>query len=127
MKYGRNLKLFIVYKVTNQVKESKISRYTKQYEIFQMEQNINSYSMYTRFTDIVNTLEVLGKTFSKSENVKKIIRHLLKEWRSKRTAIEEEKYLNYLSIDDLISSLIPYEEDLAVEKMIKTRKKEHYS
>ncbi|KAH9686293.1 Integrase catalytic domain-containing protein [Citrus sinensis] len=116
-------KLEVVYEGTNQVKESKISRYTHQYELFQMEQNENVYSMYTRFTDIVNTLGALGKTFSNSEKVKKIIRSLPKEWRPKRTAIEEAKDLNTLPLDNLIGSLISYEEDLAAEKGHKEKKK----
>ncbi|KAH9697592.1 hypothetical protein KPL71_023665 [Citrus sinensis] len=116
-------KLEVVYEGTNQVKESKISRYTRQYELFQMEQNENVYSMYTRFTNIVNTLGALGKTFSNSEKVKKIIRSLPKEWRQKMTAIEEAKDLNVLPIDDLIGSLISYEEDLAAEKGHEEKKK----
>ncbi|KAH9685562.1 Integrase catalytic domain-containing protein [Citrus sinensis] len=116
-------KLEVVYEGTNQVKESKISRYTRQYELFQMEQNENVYSMYTRFTDIVNNLGALGKTFSNSEKVKKIIRSLPKEWRPKRTAIEEAKDLNTLPLDDLIGSLISYEEDLAAEKGHEEKKK----
>ncbi|KAH9704832.1 Integrase catalytic domain-containing protein [Citrus sinensis] len=88
-----------------------------------MEQNESVYSMYTRFTDIVNTLGALGKVFSNSEKVKKIIRSLLKEWRPKRTAIEESKDLNALPLDDLISSLISYEEDLAAEKGHEEKKK----
>ncbi|KAH9743821.1 hypothetical protein KPL70_003436 [Citrus sinensis] len=94
-------KLEVVYEGTNQVKESKISR----------------------FTDIVNTLGALGKTFSNSEKVKKIIRSLPKKWRPKRTAIEEAKDLNVLPIDDLIGSLISYEEDLAAEKGHEEKKK----
>ncbi|KAH9733812.1 Integrase catalytic domain-containing protein [Citrus sinensis] len=116
-------KLEVVYEGTNQVKESKISRYTCQYELFQMEQNENVYSIYTRFTDIVNTLGALGKTFSNSEKVKKIIRSLLKEWRPKRTVIEEAKNLNTLPLNDLIGSLISYEEDLAAEKRDEEKKK----
>ncbi|KAH9734285.1 hypothetical protein KPL71_017316 [Citrus sinensis] len=116
-------KLEVVYEGTNQVKESKISRYTRQYELFQMEQNENVYFMYTRFTDIVNTLGALGKTFSNSEKVKKIIRSLPKEWRQKKTTIEEVKDLNVLPIDDLIGSLISYEEDLAAEKGHEEKKK----
>ncbi|KAH9657542.1 hypothetical protein KPL70_023124 [Citrus sinensis] len=116
-------KLEVVYEGMNQVKESKISRYTRQYELFQMEQNESVYSMYTRFTDIVNTLGALGKTFSNSKKVKKIIRSLLKEWRPKRTAIEEAKDLNILPIDDLIGSLISYEEDLEAERGNEEKKK----
>ena len=40
-------KLEVVYEGINQVKESKISRYTHQYELFQMDQNKSVYSMYT--------------------------------------------------------------------------------
>ncbi|KAH9671090.1 hypothetical protein KPL70_017213 [Citrus sinensis] len=88
-----------------------------------MEQNESVYSMYTRFTDIVNTLGALRKVFSNSEKVKKIIRSLPKEWRPKRTAIEEAKDLNTLPLDDLIGSLISYEEDLAAEKGHEEKKK----
>ncbi|KAH9752602.1 mitochondrial substrate carrier family protein [Citrus sinensis] len=116
-------KLEVVYEGTNQVKECKISRCTRQYELFQMEQNENVYSMYTRFTDIVNTLGALGKTFLNSEKVNKIIRSLPKEWRQKRTVIEEAKDLNVLPINDLIGSLISYEEDLAAEKGHEEKKK----
>ncbi|KAH9725303.1 hypothetical protein KPL70_007819 [Citrus sinensis] len=63
------------------------------------------------------------KDFSNSEKVKKIIRSLPKKWRQKRTAIEEAKDLNVLPIDDLIGSLISYEEDLAVEKGYEEKKK----
>ena len=79
--------------------------------------------MYTRFTDIVNTLGALGKTFSNSEKVKKIIRSLPKEWRQKRTAIEEAKNLNTLPIDDLVGSLISYDEDLVAKKGNEEKKK----
>ncbi|KAH9649211.1 hypothetical protein KPL70_025897 [Citrus sinensis] len=116
-------KLQVVYEGTNQVKESKISRYTRQYELFQMEQNESVYSMYMRFTDIVNTLGALGKIFSNSEKVRKIISLLPKEWRPKRTAIEEAKNLNTLPLDDLIGSFISYEEDLAIEKGHEEKKK----
>ncbi|KAH9677495.1 hypothetical protein KPL71_025392 [Citrus sinensis] len=88
-----------------------------------MEQNKNVYSMYTRFTDIVNTLGAIRKIFSNSKKVKKIIRSLPKEWRQKRTAIDETKDLNVLPIDDLIGSLISYEEDLAAEKGHEEKKK----
>ena len=79
--------------------------------------------MYTRFTDIMNTLGALAKTFLNSEKVKKIIRSLPKEWRPKMTVIEEAKDLSILSIDDLIGYLISYEEDLAVKKGNEEKKK----
>lgn len=88
-----------------------------------MEQDESVHSMNTRFTNIVNTLRALGKTFSNNEKVKKIIRSLPKEWRPKRIALEEANDLNTLSVDDLIGSLISYEEDLVVEKGDKDKKK----
>ena len=45
----------IVYEGRKQVKESKISKYIRQYELFEMEQNEIVHLMHTRFTDIVNT------------------------------------------------------------------------
>ena len=87
------------------------------------EQNESVYSMYTWFTDVVNALGALLKTFLNSEKVKKIIRSLPKEWRPKRTVIEEVKNLSTLPINDLIGSLISYEEDLAAEKRHEEKKK----
>ncbi|KAH9734956.1 hypothetical protein KPL71_017574 [Citrus sinensis] len=81
-------KLEVVYEGTNQVKESKISRYTRQYELFQMEQNENVYSMYTRFTDIVTTLGALGKTFS-NKDLAAEKRH---EEKKKSIALKASKY-----------------------------------
>ena len=71
----------------------------------------------------MNTLRALVKTFLNSGKVKNIIRSLSKEWRLKRTTIEEAKDLNTLLIDDLIGSLISYEVDLAVEKCNKEKRK----
>ena len=81
------------------------------------------HSMFTRIIDIVNTLRDLGKTFSNSEKVKKSIRSLPKECRPKRTVIEEAKDLNTLTIDDLIGSLISYEENLATERCYDDKEK----
>ena len=55
--------------------------------------------------------------------MKKIIRSLPKEWRPKRTAIEEAKNLNSLSLDGLIGSLILYEEDIANKRIDEDKKK----
>lgn len=55
--------------------------------------------------------------------MKKIIRSLPKEWRRKRTAIEEVKNLNTLSLDGLIGSLISYEEDIANKRIDEDKKK----
>ena len=69
--------------------------------------------MITRFTDIVNGLETLGKTHKESEKVMKILRSLPSKWHTKVTAIQEAKDLIKLPMEELIGSLMTYEINLA--------------
>ena len=99
----------------NEVREN-ISKPSREWnELKRRKFSLNFKTMNTRFTDIVNTLGALRKTFSNSEKVKKMIRSLPTKWRQKRTDIEEAKDLNVLPIDDLIGSFISYKEDLTAE------------
>ena len=68
--------------------------------------------MITRFTDIVNGLEALGKTFKESEKVMKILRPLPSKWHTKVTVIQEVKDLTKLPMEELMESLMPYEINL---------------
>ncbi|KAL5544086.1 hypothetical protein UlMin_007870 [Ulmus minor] len=65
--------------------------------------------MYTRFTDIINDLSSLGKEYSISEKVRKILRSLPKQWEAKVTAIQEAKNLSTLPLDELVGSLMTHE------------------
>ncbi|KAL6329411.1 hypothetical protein AAG906_018050 [Vitis piasezkii] len=65
--------------------------------------------MITRFTDIVNGLEALGKTYKESEKVMKILRSLPSKWHTKVTTIQEAKDLTKLPLEELIGSLMTYE------------------
>ena len=67
--------LEITHEGTNQVKESKINVLVS-YELFFMKVNETIVEMITRFTDIVNGLETLGKTYKESKKVMKILRSL---------------------------------------------------
>ena len=49
------------------MKYSKINLLVHSYELFLMKENETIVEMITRFTDIVNGLEVLGKTYKESE------------------------------------------------------------
>ncbi|RVX08353.1 hypothetical protein CK203_017815 [Vitis vinifera] len=69
--------------------------------------------MITRFTDIVNGLEALENTYKESEKVIKILRSLPSKWHIKVTAIQEEKDLTKLPMEELIGSLMTYEINLA--------------
>ena len=78
------------------MKESKINLLVHNYELFSMKETETIVEMITRFTDIVNSLEALGKTYKESEKVMKILRSLLSKWHTKVTAIQEAKDLTKL-------------------------------
>ena len=56
-----------------------------------MKDNETIIEMIIRFNDIVNGLEVLGKTYKESEKVMKILRSLPSKWHTNVTAIQEAK------------------------------------
>ena len=102
-------KLATTHEGTNQVKESKISMLTLDYELFKMKTDETIKEMSDRFTDVINGLKALGKTYPNKEMVKKLLNSLPKSWEAKVTAIEESKDPNTLSLDELIGSLLTYE------------------
>ena len=61
--------------------------------------------MYSRFQTLVFGLQILKKSYVVDDHVKKILRRLPAKWKPKVTAIEEDKDLNTLSLEDLINSL----------------------
>ena len=64
------------------------------YELFKWDENEYICDMFTRFTHILNALKNLGKVYSSSENVRKILRSLPKSW--------EAKDLTKLPLDELV-------------------------
>lgn len=64
-------RLQITYEDTNQVKNSKINLFMHNYEIFKMEPTKTISEMFIHFTDIINDLESLGRTYSNSNLVQK--------------------------------------------------------
>jgi hypothetical protein len=95
-------KIEVTYEGTNQVKESKISRLVHEYELFCMKFEESISEMFTRFTNIINSLKALGKCYTNVENVRKILRSLPKHWDANVTAIEEAKDLTKMSLDELL-------------------------
>ena len=65
--------------------------------------------MFTRFIDIVNSLEALWKTYKELEKEMKILRSLPKKWEAKVTIIQEAKDLTKLPLENLIRSLMTHE------------------
>nr|CAN61877.1 hypothetical protein VITISV_015072 [Vitis vinifera] len=79
--------------------------------------------MITWFTDLVNGLEALGKTYKESEKGMKILRSLPSKWHTKVTAIQEAKDLTKLPLEKLIGSLMTYEINLAKKQQESEDKK----
>ncbi|KAL6329165.1 hypothetical protein AAG906_011620 [Vitis piasezkii] len=77
-----------------------------------MKDNETIVEMITRFTDIVNGLEALGKPYKESKKVMKILRSLPSKWHTKVTTIQEAKDLTKLPLEELIGSLMTYEINL---------------
>ena len=74
--------LEIMHEGTSRVKDSKVNILLHDFELFRMQPSETICNMYTRFTDVVNSLRALGKCFSDFELVNKILRSLSKKWDS---------------------------------------------
>ena len=101
--------LEITHEGTSKVKDSKINFLMHDFELFRIKPSETIEDMYTQFTDVVNGLKVLGKSFSNFELVNKILRSLPKSQNPKVMVIQEVKDLNYISLEELIGSLMTYE------------------
>ena len=91
----------MIYEGTNQVKESKINILVHKYELFKIEPHETIGDMFIRFTEIINELKSLGKDYSNSDLICKILRSLSKAWEAKVIAIQEVKDLNKLTLEGL--------------------------
>ena len=74
-----------------------------------MEPNESISGLYTQFTNIVNNLKNLDKSYTDFELCKKVLRSLPHSWEAKVTTIQEAKDLNILSLEELLRSLMTYE------------------
>src|SRR5436853_250671 len=81
--------LEVTHEGTSRVKESKISVLIHRFGLFTMNDGESITEMFSRFTDITNTLIGLGKTYSQVEMVRKILLALTLDWVTKVIAIEE--------------------------------------
>lgn len=102
-------KLEITYEGTSQIKESRIDMLIHDYELFTMESFESISEMFYKFTNIINALKSLGKSYTNGELVRKILRSLPNEWEAKVTAIQEAKDLTKLGIEELLGSLMAHE------------------
>ncbi|VFQ87848.1 unnamed protein product [Cuscuta campestris] len=102
-------KLEVTYEGTDQVREAKIDFLTEEYEMSRMKEHEKIDDMFDRFSRIVNDLHALKKTYTDRDLVRKILRSLTSEWRSKVDAIYESIGTSNVTIDGLRGNLKTYE------------------
>ena len=90
--------LEVMHEGTSKVKDSKISVLVHRFEMFKMNEKETISEMFTRFTDIINSLIALGKVYTQVEMVRKLLRVLTSDWEKKTTAIEEANDLSTLTV-----------------------------
>ncbi|CAL9106787.1 unnamed protein product [Musa textilis] len=91
--------LEITHEGTSRVKDSKVHILMHDFKLFRMTPRETIGDIYTRFTDVINSLKSLGKCFSNVELVNKILRSLKKRWDPKVMAIQETKNLNIFLLE----------------------------
>ncbi|XP_016164935.1 uncharacterized protein LOC107607500 [Arachis ipaensis] len=94
-------KLQVTHKGTTLVKRTRIDMRSKEYEIFSMKKGETSDEMFERFNVIINSLDVMGITHPELVLVRKVLRSLTKEWKTKAIVIAESCDVDQMIYDDL--------------------------
>ncbi|VFQ99213.1 unnamed protein product [Cuscuta campestris] len=116
-------KLEVTYEGTDQVREAKIDFLTQEYEMFRMKEGEKIDDMFDRFSKIINDLHALKKTYANKDLVRKILRSLTPEWRSKADAIYESIGVSNVTIDGLRGILKTYESTILTPSLDEQKKK----
>ncbi|XP_056695347.1 uncharacterized protein [Spinacia oleracea] len=100
----------VTHEGTNEVKRSKIDLLMHQYELFTMKPSETIQDMITRFTNIINELNSLGKIITPEEQVRKVLRSLPQDpWMARVTALQETKDFTKFNLEQLAGSLLTHE------------------
>ncbi|WJX28632.1 25S rRNA (cytosine(2870)-C(5))-methyltransferase [Trifolium repens] len=110
------------YEGNKQVKEAKANLLVHQYELFKMKDGEDIETMFSRFQILVSGLQVLEKSYTEADHVRKVLRSLPPKWRPKVTAFQESKDLDTVSLESLISSLKSHEMELMTDESTKKMK-----
>ena len=79
------------------------------YELFHIKKYEKIDEMFERLSVIVNNLDVLGKTLTYEELVRKVLQSLTRPWLSKISAIQEGRDITMLIYGKLRGNLIACE------------------
>ncbi|VFR03252.1 unnamed protein product, partial [Cuscuta campestris] len=116
-------KLEVTYEGTDQVREAKIDFLTQEYEMFRMKEGEKIDDMFDRFSKIINDLHALKKTYANKDLLRKILRSLTHEWRSKADAIYESIGVSNVTINGLRGNLKTYECTILTPSLDEQKKK----
>ncbi|VFQ70056.1 unnamed protein product [Cuscuta campestris] len=116
-------KLEVTYEGTDQVREAKNDFLTQEYEMFRMKEGEKIDDMFDRFSKIINDLHALKKTYTNKDLVRKILRSLTPEWRSKADAIYESIGVSNVTIDGLRGNLKTNESTILTPSLDEQKKK----
>ncbi|XP_077232436.1 uncharacterized protein LOC143869763 [Tasmannia lanceolata] len=72
--------LEVTYEGTTQVEKTKVNLLVSDFEAFKMKDDESISEMYTRFSNIINELECLGKLYYNEEMVNKLLKSLPVVW-----------------------------------------------
>jgi hypothetical protein len=111
-------KLVVTYEGTIDIKDSRMDTLIQEYENFKLQDGENIIDMETRFTRIIDELSQLGKSYTRNEKNRRVLKSLPPSWKVKVTTIKEMHNLNDYDIDSLFGNLRAYEEDNVPDKVI---------
>ena len=66
-------KLELIYEGTSEVKETKVNLLITEYEMFKMKNDESISDMFTRLMQLINQLKALGKMYTDTELVRKVL------------------------------------------------------
>ena len=101
-----------VHEGTKAVKINKLQQLISRFESIRMSDDETFDEIYAKLNDIVNSAFNLDEVYDQSKVVRKILRSLIEDFRSKVTAIIESKDVDTIAIDELVGSSQSYELDL---------------
>ena len=104
--------LQIVHEDTNAVKINKLQQLTSRFESIRMSDDESFDEFCAKLNDIVNSTFNLGEVFDQSKIVRKILRSLTEDFRSKVIVITESKDVDSIFVVELVRSLQSNEFDL---------------
>ena len=98
-----------VYEGDRKVKGAKLQTYRRQFEHLIMKEDEDIAAYFLRVDEIVNSMRGLGENTKNTTPIQKMLRSLPMIFDSKVSALEERKYLDKLSMDELHGIPIAYE------------------